>query len=147
VAASVAIECAVRERASVAARVSRLAQDLWGELGKQLPRLVLLGPPLDDPTRLPGTLNVLARGEDGRVLVMRLDLEGLECSAGSACASGSIEPSHVLRAMGLSDDDARAGVRLSIGRESSWRELQQAVDIVGRTLGRARANSGDVGSL
>ncbi len=147
VAASVAIECAVRERQAFAARAAQLARDLWGELGQHLPHLELIGPPLDDASRLPGTLNVLARGADGKVLVMRLDLEGLECSTGSACASGSIEPSHVLRALGLNDDDARAGIRLSIGRATTWRELQQSVDILGRTLGRANANSGDAVSL
>jgi cysteine desulfurase len=135
VAASVAIECAVRERVANAARLREVARDLWGELKDQLSRLTLLGPPLDDASRLPGTLNVLARGEDGKVLVMRLDLEGIECSAGSACASGSIEPSHVLRAIGLDDDDARAGLRLSIGRDTPWKDLRQAVDILGRTLG------------
>ncbi len=147
VAASVAIELAAHERAANAAHLRKLARDLWGELSHQLSRLALLGPPLDDDARLPGTLNVLARGEDGKVLVMRLDLEGIECSAGSACASGSIEPSHVLRALGLDDDDARAGLRLSIGRDSTWKELRQAVDILGRTLGRANANSGDAVGL
>jgi cysteine desulfurase len=147
VAASVAIECAVRERAANAARLREVARDLWGELKDQLSRLTLLGPPLDDASRLPGTLNVLARGEDGKVLVMRLDLEGIECSAGSACASGSIEPSHVLRAIGLDDDDARAGLRLSIGRDTPWKGLRQAVDILGRTLGRADATSGDAVGL
>jgi cysteine desulfurase len=135
VAASVAIECAVRERVANAARLREVARDLWGELKDQLSRLTLLGPPLHDASRLPGTINVLARGEDGKVLVMRLDLEGIECSAGSACASGSIEPSHVLRAIGLDDDDARAGLRLSIGRDTPWKDLRQAVDILGRTLG------------
>ena len=146
-AASVAIECAVREREAFAARASQLARDLWGELSRQIARVSLLGPPLDDAARLPGTLNVLAHGRDGKVLVMRLDLEGLECSAGSACASGSIEPSHVLRALGLGDDDARAGLRLSAGRVTTWRELQEAVDILGRTLGRTNATSGDSASL
>jgi cysteine desulfurase len=107
----------------------------------------LLGPPLDDAARLPGTINVLAHGRDGKVLVMRLDLEGLECSAGSACASGSIEPSHVLRALGLGDNDARAGLRLSAGRATTWRELQEAVDILGRTLGRTDATSGESARL
>jgi cysteine desulfurase len=146
-AASVAIECAVREREAFAARASKLARDLWGELGRQIARVSLLGPPLDDAARLPGTINVLAYGRDGKVLVMRLDLEGLECSAGSACASGSIEPSHVLRALGLGDDDARAGLRLSAGRVTTWRELQEAVDILGRTLGRTDATSGESARL
>lgn len=147
VATSVAIEHACAEREQFAARASKLARDLWGELGQQLIHLTTIGPPLDDPSRLPGTLNVLARGVDGKVLVMRLDLEGIECSAGSACASGSIEPSHVLRALGLDDDDARAGLRISIGRETQWTELQQLVDILGRTLGEVDATSVDGASL
>lgn len=147
VAASVAIECAVRERQEFAARASKLASVVWEEVVRHFHRHVrLLGPSLDAPQRLPGTLNLVAQGEDGKLLVMRLDLEGLECSTGSACASGSIEPSHVLRAMGLDENDARAGVRLSIGRETSWIEAREAVDILRRTLVAARANSaGDAG--
>lgn len=135
VAASVAIDAAARERTELAARFMRLASDLWEELRSQLDNVELLGPPFGDGARAPGTLNVLARGRDGKVLVMRLDLEGLECSAGSACASGSIEPSHVLRAIGLDDDDARAGLRLSMGRTSTWKDVREAVDILRRTLG------------
>lgn len=147
VAASVAIERACMEREEFAARASKFARDLWGELGQQLTNLTALGPPLNDPSRLPGTLNLLARGVDGKVLVMRLDLEGIECGTGSACASGSIEPSHVLRALGLDDDDSRAGLRISIGRETRWRELQQLVEILGRTLGDGDATRDDRVSL
>jgi cysteine desulfurase len=107
---------------------------LWEDLAASLPGARLLGPPGDDPRRLPGTLNVLLPGVDGKVLVTRLDLEGLELSAGSACASGSLEPSHVLLAMGLGHDDARAGLRISIGRDTTLVDVRQAVETLRRTL-------------
>jgi cysteine desulfurase len=141
-AAALAFELAVREQRELAARLSTMAKSLWTELERSLNGVRLLGPAIDDPRRLPGTLNVLARGHDGKVLVMRLDLEGLECSAGSACASGSLEPSHVLRALGLDDDAARAGLRLSFGRTNHARDVEHVVDILRRTLGDANAKSG-----
>ncbi len=141
-AAARAMELAVNERAHLAQHLRDLGQALWRELASALPEARLLGPPIDDPHRLPGTLNVRLPGIDGKVLVTRLDLEGLEASAGSACASGSIEPSHVLRAMGLSDEEARAGLRLSLGRTSTWEDVRQAVDILRTTAGGARAKLG-----
>jgi cysteine desulfurase len=71
---------------------------------------------------------------DGRVLVARLDLEGLEVSAGSACASGSLEPSHVLLAIGHTNERARRGLRVSFGRESDDEDVHNAVDILRRTF-------------
>jgi len=136
VAASHAIELAVAERAAFAQRSTELARALWRELHAAVPRARLLGPPLDDEdaARLPGTLNVLLPDVDGKVLVTRLDLEGLEVSAGSACASGSNEPSHVLVALGLGEREARAGLRISIGRATQWTDVRQAVDSLRRTL-------------
>ena len=61
------------------------------------------------------------------MLVTRLDLAGLEVSAGSACASGSLEPSHVLLAMGLARDEARSGLRLSLGRNTTEEDCKRAL--------------------
>jgi cysteine desulfurase len=135
-AAGLSIELAVAEQASFAARAAELARGLWEGIRAAHPRAVLLGPPLEagPGARLPGTLNTLLPGVDGKVLVTRLDLAGLEVSAGSACASGSLEPSHVLLAMGLSRELARAGLRLSIGRSTTWRDVREAVEIL-RTVG------------
>lgn len=127
-AAAVAIELAVREQESFAARTSELAAFLWSELVSKLPGVRLHGPGIERARRLPNTLNIGVEGADGRVLVTRLDLAGLELSAGSACASGSLEPSHVLLALGLSLDDARAGLRLSLGRTSTRGDCVVAVD-------------------
>jgi len=133
VAACLAVELAAAEQASYAARLGELEGQLWSSLSSRLQGVRLLGPPLGSPQRLPGTLNVLLPHIEGSVLVTRLDLEGLEASAGSACASGSLEPSHVLRAMGLDERDARAGLRLSLGRSSTWEDVRQAVDILVKT--------------
>jgi cysteine desulfurase len=133
-AAALAIELAVAERADFAARAHELLQLLFQEVRRALPGVALLGPPLDSPARLPNTINVLVPHVDGRVLVTRLDLAGLEASAGSACASGSLEPSHVLLAMGLSREDARAGLRLSLGRGTTHEDIHIAVEILRRTL-------------
>jgi cysteine desulfurase len=113
---------------------------MWQELAATMPQLSLVGLPVDHPRRLPGTLSILARGVDGKVLVTRLDLAGLEVSAGSACASGSIEPSHVLLAMGFDADDARATLRVSFGASTVLADVREAVDILRTTLGRALAN-------
>ena len=139
-AGALAIELAVRELPQQAARWRELSAALWSGIEREIPGARLLGPPIDARERLPNTLNVLLPGVDGRVLVTRLDLAGLETSTGSACASGSLEPSHVLRAMGLSEERARAGVRLSLGRETSTKDINTAVDIL-RITRDARRNS------
>lgn len=137
-AAAVAIELAVREQSASAARWRELTRELWQQLHAKVPDVRINGPSIAADDRLPNTLNVHLPGFEARMLVARLDLEGLAASAGSACASGSLEPSHVLLAMGRARDDARAGVRLSLGRTTNSRDIHSAVEIVGRTLRSSR---------
>lgn len=136
---ALALELAVQEQAATAAHTAQLARKLWSELSATLPELRLLGPPLASKQRLPNTLCVLVPGTDGKVLVTRLDLAGLEVSAGSACASGSIEPSHVLLAMGLTRDDARSGLRLSLGRNTSAEDCKRALAVFHEEFRSSRA--------
>jgi cysteine desulfurase len=103
-----------------------------------LPAARVNGPDPAAETRLCNTLNLSLPGIDGRVLVARLDLEGLEVSAGSACASGSLEPSHVLLALGRSPEEARAGVRFSFGRASDEQDVHTSVDILRRIFSPSR---------
>ncbi|MBL8863618.1 MAG: cysteine desulfurase [Planctomycetes bacterium] len=136
-AAALAIELAVRERAAYADRVARLCRLLWQQLHANIPDVALNGPDLDAP-RLPNTLNVSVAGVESRTFLARLDLEGLEASAGSACASGSLEPSHVLLALGHDAERARGALRLSLGRTSGEEDVHKAVDILRRTISAAR---------
>jgi cysteine desulfurase len=78
--------------------------------------------------RLAGTSSLTLPGCDGEALLMALDLAGICASAGSACTSGSTRPSHVLAAMGLSPEDARATLRLSLGWTTTDREIEAALD-------------------
>lgn len=137
-AAALAIELAVREREEHAARMRDLCLLCWQQVQQVWPGARVHGPDPHERERLCNTLALGLPGIDGRVLVARLDLEGLEVSAGSACASGSLEPSHVLLAMGLAPDDARAGVRISFGRENEAHEVRAAVEILGRVFSARR---------
>jgi cysteine desulfurase len=128
-AGALAVEIAVREQPTQSARLIELVRALWDDLASTLSGLRLVGPPLASNLRLPNTLCVLLPGTDGKVLVTRLDLAGLEASAGSACASGSIEPSHVLLALGLTRDEARSAVRLSLGWNTTREDCKEAARI------------------
>jgi len=138
--AALAVELAAREREEHASRMAALSRGLWEELASRLPEARLIGPPLDAPDRLPNTLCVALGGAQGKVLVTRLDLEGLEVSAGSACASGALEPSHVLSALGLDEEAARAGLRLSLGWSTTRADCKRAVDILVKVARSSRAS-------
>ncbi len=136
-AAAVAIELATREQSDYAARTARLCRSLWQQLSLCVPGAQLNGPGFDTP-RLSNTVNITLPGVESRTLVARLDLEGLEVSAGSACASGSLEPSHVLLALGHTSERARGALRLSFGRTSGEEDVHNAVEILRRTFLSAR---------
>jgi len=140
VATARALELAVEERESYARSSAALTRQLQEGIAREIPDALLLGPDLGGGARLPNTLNVILPGCDGRVLVARLDLEGLHTSAGSACASGSLEASHVLLAMGFDEERARAGLRLSIGRDTRPEDVSRAVDILRKTATKTRAS-------
>src|SRR5262249_49080199 len=98
----------------------------------------------NSPSRdcLPNTLNVGVPGVRGEALVAALDLEGVAVSVGSACAAGSGEPSHVLRAIGRSDDEARGGVRFRLGPATPADESDAAAAATRRVVQRIRALAG-----
>jgi cysteine desulfurase len=81
-------------------------------------------------TRLPNTSNLLFRGVSGEALVIALDMKGIAVSSGSACSSGSVEPSHVLLAMGLTAAEARSSVRFSFGRYNTAEEVDILIEAV-----------------
>jgi cysteine desulfurase len=88
--------------------------------------------------RVPNTTNVYFDFIEGEALVIALDLKGLAVSTGAACSSGAIEPSHVLTAMGLRPDRARASLRFSLGKQNTPEEVEFALELVPQTVARLR---------
>lgn len=114
-------------------RLTTLRERLWQRLHRELPGLVLHG---DRALRLPGNLNVGIPGVDGDALLA--GLKGLAVSSGAACSSAEPEPSHVLRALGVSDTLARASLRFGLGRFTTADEIDRAAEIVIATVERLR---------
>jgi cysteine desulfurase len=88
--------------------------------------------------RVPNTTNIYFDGIDGEALVIALDLKGLAVSTGAACSSGAIEPSHVLIAMGLRPDRAKASIRFSLGKQNTPEDAGFALGLIPETVGRLR---------
>ena len=88
--------------------------------------------------RVPNTTNIRFDYIEGESLVIALDLKGLAVSTGAACSSGAIEPSHVLVAMGLSSDQARASIRFSLGKQTTAEDIDFALALVPETVARLR---------
>jgi cysteine desulfurase len=104
-------------------RIGSFAESLLKRLRESIPGLRLNGPAIG---RLPNTLNLTFPGVLGESMLIALDLEGVEVSMGSACAAGSVEPSHVLLAMRRSVADARSSLRISLG----WNNTAEEIDAV-----------------
>jgi cysteine desulfurase len=117
-----ALDLAVAERPTVDGGIRGLRAALAARL-HGLDGIQETGHPSE---RLPGIVSVVVAGVDGASLVMALDLAGLACSTGSACATGSTEVSHVLTAMGYPEDEAKGALRLSLGRTTTAEEIEEA---------------------
>jgi cysteine desulfurase len=92
----------------------------------------------DGAARVPNTTNIHFDHIDGEALVIALDLKGAAVSTGAACSSGAIEPSHVLVAMGLRADQARASIRFSLGKQTVDEDIDYALALVPETVARLR---------
>jgi cysteine desulfurase len=131
----VAFELAAAERDATVKRVRKLRDRLRSALLAE-DGVELTGHPRE---RLPNLLSVVVGEADGASIVVKLDLKGIAGSVGSACTTGSTEPSHVLRAMGYPDDEARGSLRLSLGRSTTDAEIDEAVEVIPRVIGASRA--------
>ncbi len=92
----------------------------------------------DIANRLPNTSNLSFEGVDSEGVLMLLDQHGICCSSGSACTTGSVHASHVLKAMGFSDDRARASLRFSFSRFNTREEVARAIEVVPQVIGKLR---------
>ena len=88
--------------------------------------------------RTPNTTNIIFPGIEGEALVIALDLKGLACSTGAACSSGAVEPSHVLTAIGLRPEEARASLRFSLGRHTTAADVDFALETVPAAVAQLR---------
>ncbi|MFG1396880.1 cysteine desulfurase family protein [Roseixanthobacter pseudopolyaromaticivorans] len=118
-----------------AARLSALRDRLEAGIAALVPDAVVLGA---NVARLPNTACVIFPGIKAETLVIALDLAHLSVSAGSACSSGKVGASHVLKAMGLAEDEARGAIRLSLGWSSTNEDIDAALAAIGRTVPRVR---------
>ncbi len=99
----------------------------------------------DGASRVPNTVNIYFDHIEGEAMVISLDLKGLAVSTGAACSSGAIEPSHVLLAMGLRADRARASIRFSLGKQNTAEDIDLALALVPETVARLRELSPSYG--
>lgn len=129
-----ALELAEAERASESRRLRALRDRLVDGIRTRVPQAELLGDPEE---RLPGNAHFLFPGAVGESLLFLLDVAGIASSTGSACQAGVAEPSHVVRAMGRSEADARSVLRFSLGRTSTQGDVDAVVEVIADVYARA----------
>ena len=132
-----ACELMCAEGAADAARAREMRDVLLRGLETQPAGLVVNGT-TDWSRRHPGNLNVSFDGVDGEALLVALSRK-VGVSSGAACSSATMEPSYVLRAMGIDDDRAHGSIRFGIGRMNTMAEIEEAVEIVAQEVKRLRA--------
>jgi cysteine desulfurase len=135
-----ALQLCNEEQPTESERLSRLRNRLYDGLRAGVEDLSLNGPELGNlELRLPGNLNVSFAGVDGEALL--LNIRDLAVSSGSACTSANPEPSHVLRAIGLSDDATRSSLRFGLGRFNVEEEIDFAIGLTCQAVAKLRALS------
>ena len=130
-----AVEVRARDMHAEAERVGALRDRLWEGVRARVPEVRLSGHPTE---RLPGTASLLVRHVESESIVLGLDLKGIAVSAGSACTSGNVEPSHVLVAMGVPLDWAMGAVRCSLGRSTTAEDVDYVIESVDTVVRRLR---------
>ncbi|HEU4567819.1 MAG TPA: cysteine desulfurase family protein [Marmoricola sp.] len=135
-----ACEVAVKTRPELADRLAGLTDRLAAGVLREVPEATRNGDPVAGPDhRMPGIAHLTFPGCEGDSLLMLLDARGIECSTGSACDAGVPRASHVLLAMGCSDELARASLRFSLGHTSTEADVDALVEAIGPVVERARA--------
>ncbi len=117
-----------------------LQQRLIEELPQRIPMLAITGP-RDVNQRLPGNVSCAVGFVEGESILLTLDLAGIAASSGSACTTGSVEPSHVLVGMGIPDDLARGSLRFTLGRSNTNADVDRLLEVLPPAVERLRALS------
>ena len=130
-----ALELAYAEREERNAHLLALRDRLIDGILQRIPDARLNG---DREQRLPNNVNVSFEGIDGETILLNLDMHGIAASSGSACTTGSTEPSHVLLAIGLTPEQARSSIRLTLGKDNTEQEIDRTLDVLEETVTRLR---------
>lgn len=131
----IALNCMEEEKT----RLTGLRNRLFEGMNREIDGVTLNGHPEE---RLPGNLNVSFENVEGEPLLLSLDIMGISCSSGSACDSLSVEPSHVLRAIGLSRKRAYGSIRLSLGRLTTESDVDYVLEVLPDAVRRIRSLGG-----
>lgn len=134
-----AVELAVEELETESNRLRALRDRLLNGLVERVPHVKINGPIGEN--RMPGNVNLSFIGIEGETLLLDLNDEGIFASTGSACASGSLDPSHVLLSIGLSHGVAHGSLRLSLGAGTTEEEVEYALEVIPRIVKRRREMS------
>ena len=133
-----AVELAQQEMGKEAERLTYLRDKLIRGLLERIDHVRLNGHPTK---RLPNNVNVSVDLVEGKSMLLNLDLEGICVSTGSACSSSSLEPSHVLLALGLPPEQAHGSLRFTLGRENTEEDIERVLEILPRIVAKLRAMS------
>jgi cysteine desulfurase len=133
-----ALELAERLMPEETGRITAFRDKLIRGLFDRIDRVRLNGHP---ERRLANNVNISIEYCEGEAMILSLDLMGIACSTGSACSSTSVEPSHVLRAIGLSVEETRGSLRFSLGRYTEESEIDQVLELLPKIVKRLRAMS------
>ena len=124
---AVALELADSERDAIGPHCLALRDRIIAEISRRIPNCVLNGHPTE---RLPNNVNFSFTGVEGEPVLLGLDLQGIAASSGSACSSGSLEPSHVLLALGQTADVARGSLRITLGKDNNDSQVDRLLDVL-----------------
>ncbi|NQT25940.1 cysteine desulfurase [candidate division KSB1 bacterium] len=133
-----AIEMRKLEMKDEEIRLQTLKKRLQRGIESRIPNIYINGHPED---ALYSTLNISFEGVEGEAILLYLDLEGIAVSTGSACSSGSLDPSHVILATGTTAEQAHGSIRFSLGRDNTEKDVDYVVDKLIEIIGRLRAMS------
>jgi cysteine desulfurase len=133
-----ACEIATEEWEKEAEETTVLRDELLRGITDRIDEVLLNGHP---HRRLPGTVNVCVKYVEGESILLSLDMEGIAASSGSACASGAMEPSHVLLALGIPADVARGSIRFGLGRGNTREDIEHVLDVLPPVVKKLREMS------
>ncbi len=121
-----AIKNAIKNQKSEVLRLSKMRDSAFKRLSNEMPGIEINGP--NGNKRLANNIHITIPGVDNEYLLMQLDERGFQVATGSACSASSDEPSHVLKALGLSDSQARSSLRLTMGRYTTKHDVNKLID-------------------